>query len=794
MKFTLSWLKDYLDTTATADEIADALNRTGLEVEGVENPADALRPFVIVDVLEAEQHPDADKLRVCNVTDGSDQFQIVCGAPNARAGMKAVLGKAGTYVPGADFTLKTGKIRGVESQGMMCSARELNQGEDHDGILDLPADAPVGQSYADYLNLDDPVIEVAITPNRQECLGIYGIARDLAAAGVGTLKNLAIPTITENGTSPVAVSIADDTARDCPAFLGRAFSGVKNGPSPDWLQNRLKAIGLRPISALVDITNYISYAHGRPLHVYDISKLSGDIVVRRATAGEEFAALDDNSYTAKGGETAITDNSGLIGFGGIVGGETTGCDDNTTDVFLELAYFDPIAIANTGRAHQINTDARYRFERGVDTGFMMDGMAIASQMILDLCGGTASDLIVAGDVPAFDKTVQFRPARVASLGGMDVAAAQSIDILSRLGFTVSGSGDTVDVAVPSWRVDVDGEADLVEEVLRIVGLDALPAVPLPPRGGHHQLTDGQKRERALRRALAGAGLHDTVTWSFMDQKYVSLFGAVKPELELDNPIASNLNHLRPSILPNLLEAASRNQARGQDGIALMEVGPIYHGDGERDQETVATGIRAGKSRRHWQQAAAEVTVFDAKADAIAGLEAIGAPVASLQVSDQAADYFHPYRKGSLRLGKNVLAEFGELHPNVLRTLDVAGPVVGCVIHPEKVPAKRKKGPSKGALQLSNLQSVTRDFAFTMAADKTVGPLVKAVEGADKKHIRGVDVFDVYQGPGVAEGEKSVALCVYLTPAEATFTDAGLEEIATKIIAAAEKAVGAKLRA
>ena len=795
MKFSLSWLKEYLETDASLEDILAKLNSIGLEVDTVENPADAVKPFVIVDVLDAQPHPDADKLRVCQVTDGIETSQIVCGAPNARKGMKAVLGKPGTYVPGADITLRVSKIRGVESSGMMCSARELQLGDEHDGILDLPADAPTGVSYADYAGLDDPVVDIELTPNRQDCTGIYGIARDLAAAGLGTLKPLAIPTFEEQGACPVGVTIADSAAKDCAAFYGRAFTGVKNGESPDWLKQRLTSVGLRPISTLVDITNYMTMAFGRPLHVYDINRLKGVIHVRHTEAGEQLDALDDKTYKSEvGGEVAITDDSGLIGYGGIIGGTSTGCEFDTTDVFLELAFFDPVTTAKSGRRLGIHSDARYRFERGVDPGFMDDGLAIASQMILDLCGGSASEAIRVGTPPDTTRTIDFRPERVATLGGLDVAADQSADILTRLGFGVE-KGDVMKVTSPTWRRDVEGEADIVEEVLRIYGYDDIPSVQLPPRDvGTGTLTTKQKRARAVRRTLAGEGLNEVLTWSFMARDKAQMFGGGADDLVIDNPIASDLNTMRPSILPNLLEAAQRNTARGQTMIALFEVGPQYRDDTETGEDLVATGIRAGLYHsKTWDQDSAEVCAYDAKRDAVIALEAAGAPVQNLMVFEEAPDYFHPTRKGTLRLGpKNILAAFGELHPKLLTDLGVDGPVVGFEVYLDKIPGARKADPSRGAYQPSNLQAVTRDFAFVVPKDMPAFNVLKAVRAAEKKHITDVTLFDIYEGTGLGDDEKSLALSVRLEPTNETFTDEVLDKISSAIVTSAEKA-GARLR-
>jgi len=797
MKFSLSWLKDHLETAASLKEILEKLNAIGLEVDSVTNPAEALAPFTVAEVLAAEKHPDADKLKVCRVSNGMEEFQIVCGAPNARAGIKVVLGRPGDYVPGIDVTLKKASIRGVESVGMMCSAKELELGDDHDGIIELPDDAPVGAFYTDYMQLDDPVIDIEITPNRQDCLGVYGIARDLAAAGIGSLKALDVPKVQGSFDSDISVSIelsGDDKAA-CTQFLGRKFTGVKNGASPQWLQDRLKAIGLRPISALVDVTNFITHAYGRPLHVYDAGKLTGNLKARMATAGESFTALDEKEYTANGSETVIADDAGAQGFGGIIGGLDTGCLEDTTEVILEAALFDPVRTAFTGRDHGLITDARYRFERGVDELFIRDGMEIATRMILDHCGGEVSHVFEAGTDTVWDRTVNFRSARVKTLGGVDLPASESVAILEKLGFGVEGE-DPYTVTVPSWRCDVVGEPDLVEEVLRIYGYDNIPSVALPAvdHKAGTTLSTRQKRSRAVKRRLASCGMHEAVTWSFMRRDQAEMFGGGGDELVLANPISSELDCMRPSILPNLMQAAQRNKDRGAGGVSLFEVGPIYENDTENGQYLVAAGLRSGATERHWERASAAVTVYDAKRDAIAALEAAGAPTANLQVFAEAPSHYHPGRSGTLRLGpKNILAAFGEIHPKVLKAMDADGPMVGFEVMLDKIPAKRGKSAAKGALSISNLQSAERDFAFLVDADTQASDLMRAVKSADKTHISQVSVFDVYAGKGVPEGQKSIAVSVTLSPTTETFADKDIEVIAGKVVAAAEKSVGAVLR-
>lgn len=794
MKFTLSWLRDHLDTQASLEEIVAALTRIGLEVESVDNPAAKLAAFKIAHVIEAVPHPNADKLRVCTVDTGSGIVQVVCGAPNARTGMKAVLGQPGDYVPGIDVTLKEAEIRGVKSQGMMCSARELELGEDHDGILDLPADAPIGASYADYAGLNDPVIDVAITPNRQDCMGVAGIARDLAAAGIGKLVSKHYAPVQSHGAHTIAVTIIDDAG--CPAFASRLVTGVKNGPSPAWLQQRLKAVGQRPISALVDVTNFLSLDRGRPLHVYDVGKLTGGITVRQGMAGEKFLALNDKAYGVNETMTCITDDSGVLGLGGIIGGASTGCDAATTTVLIECAYFDPASIGATGRATGLTTDARQRFERGVDPAFMLQALDMATALIQDFCGGTASDSSIAGKIPEPSKVVPFRPARVAALGGLDVPTAEQKAILERLGFGVNEASTPWAVRVPTWRRDVDGEADIVEEIVRMAGLDAVPATAL--RRDHDvakpTATPLQLRLRKTRRAAAARGFNESITWAFISPTEAAQFGSA---WTLENPISADLAVMRTSLLPGLLSATRRNLDRGQTSVRLFEAGQRYlsHADGF---EKLTLGlVGAGeKTPKHWQGGRAQTfDVWDAKTEALALLEATGAPVEKLQVIADAPGWYHPGRSGQIKLGpKTVLAQFGEVHPRILKTFDIAGAVMAVEIFLDTLPLP--KGAAKRARPIyapNDLQPLSRGFAFVMDAGKDVSPLVNAVRGAEKDIITGVDVFDVFAGKNMAPGQKSVALAVTLQPKNAAFTAEQIEAIAAKIIVAAEKSVGAKLR-
>ncbi|GLS87463.1 phenylalanine--tRNA ligase beta subunit [Cypionkella aquatica] len=801
MKFTLSWLKDHLETASSLDDILYALTDLGLEVEEVVNPLAKLAPFTLAKVIHAEKHPDADKLRVCRVMTDEGEKQIVCGAPNARTGITVVLCKPGDYVPGIDVTLGIGKIRGVESHGMMASERELELSDEHNGIIELPS-GEVGQKFTDWLainrpGLADPMIHVKVTPNRPDALGVRGIARDLAARGLGQLKPLPIPAIKGGFASPVQVEISDDLkTKGCPHFAGRTIRGVTNGPSPDWLQARLKAIGLRPISALVDITNYFTFGLNRPLHVFDAAKVHGKLRVHAAQGGEQFAALDGKTYTLRAGQMAISDDQGIESLAGVMGGEASGCSPETTEVFVESAWWDPITIAATGRALKINTDARYRFERGVDPAFTMPGLDLATQMILDLCGGEASD--IAQDGAALDTTRAYKldSARVISLVGMDIPEAEQRNTLESLGFTLNGDMATP----PSWRPDVLGEADLIEEVARIASLSKLQGKPLPrttsgvPRP---ILTPLQVRERTARRTIAALGYNECVTYSFIDQTAATLFGGGTDAVRVDNPISSEMSHLRPDLLPGLLRAASRNQARGFGDMALFEVGPAFQGGEPGEQHLQAAGLLIGQTTpRDPYGSRRPVDVFDAKADVEAALAAIGAP-ARTQINRKAASWWHPGRSGVIGLGPNMMATFGEVHPKVLAELGVKGPAVAFTILVANVPSPKVKTPTKPALALSDLQAVERDFAFVV--DKGVEALtaVNAAIGADKVLIETVRLFDQFSGDKaeaqMGAGKKSIALTVRLQPSDKTLTEADIEAVSAKIIEKVSKATGGTLR-
>jgi phenylalanyl-tRNA synthetase beta chain len=804
MKFTLSWLKEHLETNASLDEITDALTRVGLEVEEVEDKAKALAPFTIAYVVSAVQHPNADRLRVCMVDTGSgDPVQVVCGAPNARTGMKSVFSPAGTYIPGKDITLSVGTIRGVESHGMLCSAAELELSEDHDGIIELPDDAPVGQGYADYAGLGDPVIDIAITPNRPDCLGIHGVARDLAAAGLGTLKDRSVAPVAGSFPSPVGVNLDfGDTPSLTPAFGLRLVRGVKNGPSPEWMQRQLRAIGLRPINALVDITNYLTFDRGRPLHVFDAAKVKGDLTVRRAVGGETLLALDGKTYALDPSICVISDDNGIESLGGIMGGEASGCDENTVDVLIESALWEPLNIAQTGRKLGINSDARYRFERGVDPAFMLPGLELATRLVQEICGGEASEIVVAGTVPEPHLSLAFPIAEVKRLAGIDPTEDEIRRVLTALGFTVSGAAPVLTVGVPSWRPDVDGKADLVEEVMRILGVDRVPSTPLPKSENVSKpvLTLAQTRTRRAKRALAARGLVEAVTWSFVAKPVAEAFGGGKPELALANPISTDMSDMRPSLLPGLLLAAQRNADRGFADLALFEVGQIFRGTKPADQLTAATGIRRNTATvngagRHWQGKAPSVSVYDAKADALALLDALGAQVEKFQIVAGAPSWFHPGRSGTIQLGpQNVIGWFGELHPSVLEALDVDGPLVGFEILLDAIPAPRARPTkTKPALELVPFQPVTRDFAFVVDRSVEAAKLIRAAQGADKALISNVAVFDVFEGASIGADKKSVAIEVTLRPTQKTLTDEEIEAVSAKIVAQVAKATAGVLR-
>jgi phenylalanyl-tRNA synthetase beta chain len=803
VKFTYAWLKEHLDTKASVNEIADTLTRIGLEVEEVFDPATALAPFRVAQVLKAEKHPNADKLQICEVDTGTSTLQVVCGAPNARAGLKGVFAPVGSYVPGIDLTLTKAKIRGVESNGMLLSERELELSDEHTGIIELDAEAKVGSPAAAALGLEDAMVHVAITPNRSDCLGVRGIARDLAAAGLGKLKKDGIKPVKGSFANPVPIALEFDkeNASACPIFAGRVIRNFKNGPSPVWLQKRLKAIGLRPINALVDITNYISYDRGRPLHVYDADKLKGTIRARLGRKGESFVALDGKTYEVDSDMCVIADNAKVLGLGGVMGGEETGVTESTTNVFIESAYFDPKRTARTGRRLNIQSDARFRFERGVDPAFVVPGLDLATELVLELCGGEPGKIEIAGKAPKANAPFKFDPGLVKRLSGLDLEASKTKKLLEALGIDLDGKGKQLKAAPPSWRPDITGPADLVEEVVRLVGVANVPATPMRREPGVAKpvLTELQKRLRLTRRLLAGRGFVEAVTWSFIAPEHAKLFGGGAPELVLSNPISSELAVMRPSLLPGLITAAQRNRDRGFADGALFELGQAYRGAKPEDQFIAASGVRFGQSElggrgRHWSGNAKTAACESVKADAIAALAALGLSQSNIHVAREAPAWLHPGRSGALKLGpKTVLGVFGEFHPNLLAALKVDQPVAGFELYLDALPAVKRKGTAKLALDASDFQPVRRDFAFMLDRDIAAGDVVRAASGAERSLISGVHVFDVFTGPGVPEGKKSLAIEVTLQPRDKTLTDAEIEAVAAKIVAAVTKATGGELR-
>jgi phenylalanyl-tRNA synthetase beta chain len=820
MKFTLSWLKAHLDTDATLDQITGTLTRIGLELEDVEDRGAALAPFRIARVIEAVQHPNADRLRVCTIDTGSDTVRVVCGAPNARTGMKGVFAPPDTFIPGTGITLKVGEIRGVRSAGMLVSERELGLGEDHAGILDLPDDAPVGVPYAQWAGLDDPLIDVSVTPNRGDCFAVRGIARDLAAAGVATLKPWQPAKVAPVFRGGPRWQI--DWPAACPWILGRTIRNLRNGPSPPWLQKRLTSVGLRPINTLVDITNFFTIDLGRPLHVFDVAKLTGDVLTLRPGRGETFRALNGRDYTVAAEDCAIADAAGVQSMAGVIGGEATGCDATTTSVFIECAVFDPIRVALTGRRHDIVSDARQRFERGIDPALMPDAVEAATAMVLELCGGEPGEVTEAGTPPVWQRTATLRFERIAGLGGSDIPPDEAVAALERLGFTVqSRDAQRVTVAVPSWRNDVaapivldqaetldpaiaakaaDGcaeiepECDLVEEVLRLRGLDAVPAVSLPrvspvPLA---TLTPKQVRSELVRRTLAAQGLTECVTFSFMAQAEAAMFGDTPEALRLTNPIAADLDQLRPSPIATLALAAKRNAARGHGDLALFEIGPEFAVDADEKQRWIAAGLRAGATPRNWLAPSRPMDAMDAKSDLWAAMAAIGVPLDALVLTEDAPGAYHPGRSATVRQGpKVVLGRFGELHPRVLAALDLVGPVVAFELDLDAVGEPKRR--RKAAPDLSPFQSIRRDFAFLVDTTVTADAVLRAARGADRALINGVSLFDVYQGERLPSGKKSLAIEVVFQPRERTLNDAEIEAASEKVVAAVAKATGATLR-
>jgi phenylalanyl-tRNA synthetase beta chain len=802
MKFTLSWLKEHLDTDEPVEKLADKLTMIGLEVEHIEDKAKALKPFTIAKVISAEQHPNADRLRVCMVDTGGGAapVQVVCGAPNARAGLVGVFSPPGTFIPGKNITLGVGTIRGVESRGMLCSAAELQISDDHDGIVELPADAPIGARYAEWAGLGDPMFEINLTPNRQDCTGVHGIARDLSAADMGKFRDPGIKPVKGEFPCPVKVTVED--AGLCPGFALRLVRGVKNGASPKWLQRRLTSIGLRPINALVDITNFMTYDRARPLHVFDARKVKGNLTVRRARDGETLLALDGRTYTLDAGVCVIADDHGVESLAGIMGGEASGCDENTSDVLIESALWNEINIAQTGRKLGINSDARYRFERGVDPAFMVPGLELATRLVMEICGGTPSENVVIGKTFGDDRVIEFPLTEVRRLAGIDVPLPEMKLILTRLGFMMAGSGSVVKVAIPSWRTDVHGKADIVEEIVRIVGVDKVPETPFERGDAPRKpvLTPIQLRTRRAKRALAARGMIEAVTWSFISKPAAELFGGGSSELALANPIASDLSDMRPSLLPGLVTAVQSNRDRGFPDAALFEVGQIFKGNKPEDQLTAASGARHGFASsqglgRHWS-GSKTADALDAKADALAVLAAAGTPMQALQIVPGGASWLHPGRSGTIQIGpQNVLGYFGELHPRTLELLGADGPLMAFEVILERIPAaKQKPTRAKPVLELSPFQPVSRDFAFIVDRNVRAGDIVRAAQGADRRLITDVTVFDVYEGKGIDDNKKSIAIAVTIQPHEKTMTDQEIDVVAAKIVAEVTKKTGGILRA
>jgi len=801
VKFTLSWLKDYLSTDATVAEISAKLNEVGLEVESIEDKAATLAPFVVANVISAEKHPNADKLRVCMVDIGDgNPIQVVCGAPNARGGMKAVFARPGTTIPASGDVLKIGAIRGVESRGMLVSEREMGLSDEHAGIIEMPKDAPLGKPFAEVLGFNDPVFDIAVTPNRPDALGVHGVARDLAAAGLGTFNEKAPKPIAGKFPCPIKVKI--EAPELCPAFAIRLIRGVKNGASPEWVQKRLRAIGLRPINALVDITNLLTHDRSRPLHVFDAAKVKGDLVVRRAKKGEKILALDGKTYELDETICAISDDVAVESLAGVMGGEESGVSEATTDVVVESALWNALNIAQTGRKLGLLSDARFRFERGVDPAFAIPGLELATQLILEMCGGEPSEIFIAGEVPDTSRVIDFPVTEPKRLTGIEIKTDEIKRILSALGFTTAGSGETLKVSPPSWRGDIEGKADLVEEVVRIAGLDRVPATPFERDDNARKpvLTSLQKRTRAAKRALAARGSVEGVTWSFISKAHAERFGGGSAALALANPIASDLSDMRPSLIPGLAIAAQKNADRGYANVALFEVGQVFLSDEPEGQLIAATSLRRGAAKvsgsgRHWQGSAGKADVYDAKSDALTVLAACGAPIDKVQIVAGGPNYLHPGRSATIQLGpKLILGYFGELHPLTLDALDIEGPVSVAEIFLDRLPEQKAKPTKvKPKLELSAFQPVTRDFAFLVDQKVTAADIIRAAQAADKILIETVDVFDLYEGKGVPEGKKSLAIAVTLQPREKTLTDSEIDAVAKKIVDEVAKKTGAQLR-
>jgi len=794
MKFTLSWLKEHLDTDASVAEICETLTRIGLEVEEVYNPAANLRGFVAARIESIAMHPDSDHLHVLTVNNGSQKFQVVCGAPNVKLNMVGIFAPEGALIPAYGERLKQVKIRGVDSCGMMCSEKELCVGEDHNGIIELPENTKIGLPATEVLSID-PVIEVSITPNRAECLGVRGIARDLAAAGLGTLKPLRVRKTEAEFTNPVKVTV--ECPDECPTYTARYIRGVNNkAETPKWMKDRLNAIGLRTHSPLVDITNYINYDLARPLHAFDADKLRGNLTVKLTCNGEKFTALNEKEYALDDKMLGIYDEDGIQCLGGVMGGLEKGCSENTTSVLLESALFKPECIARTGRRLQIDSDSRYRYERWVDPKSNITGSDYATSLILDICGGEASDLTVVGSEDYKPQVAYLRPERLENFAGIAVPAEKSQEILQNLGFTVTPEHGRLKAVAPSWRGDIECEQDLIEEVVRMTGLDEIPAVSLPhDKFPKEILTPEQHNAVIVKHELASRGMYETVTWSFADSDLAKYFRKGREALLLENPIVKELNEMRPSLLPNLLTAVKNNISRGYGNLALFEVGPEFDGRHPQEQHTAASGVRVGQTaKKDWADSVRSYDIFDVKADALAVIAAAKGPYENPQITADAPEYYHPGRSGTIRLGKNVLAYFGEIHPAILKELDIKERVVAFEVNLNNIPLPRaSQGKSRKKLELSAFQPVDKDLAFVVDKSVSAAMIMAAARNADRQHITDVRIFDVYEGENVANGKKSVAIGLTFQPAEQTFTDKDIENLMNKVIVEVGKKTGGELR-
>ena len=800
MKFTLSWLKDHLQFDSELKDVSEKLTALGLEVESISDVGDTLSPFIVGHVEDAIKHPNADRLKLCKVNTGSEVIQVICGAPNVRKGIKGVFAHAGTIIPGTGTVLKSSKIRGVQSDGMLCSEREMGLSDEHEGIIELPEDAPLGSSFSKLLGLNDPLIEIAITPNRGDCLGVSGIARDLAASGLGNICSPRIEKTNGSFKNPIDIHLAlpESETNACPLFLSRYIRGLRNTKSPQWLQNRLQAIGLRPISAIVDMTNYLTFDQNRPVHAYDADKIAGNnLKISLGRGGLELKALNEKMYVLDDEMTAIEDEAGVVSLAGIMGGERTGCNDETVNVLLEVALFDPVRTAATGRKLAIDSDARYRFERGLDPEFAMVGLDQATQMLLDFCGGEASHVSVSGSIPSWKREISFSPGKIFSLGGVDLDVKESKKILNDLGFDYTNDKRGIIVIPPSWRNDIKGEVDLVEEVLRVYGYDNIPALSLPKprvRLGSTLTLSGRRASKA-RRALANHGLMEVVTYSFVGKDLANMFGGNEEQLKITNPISEDLDLMRPSILPNLVQALSRNADRGYSDLGFFEIGPQFEGDSPEEQRLVASGIRAGNMNlRQWHREPRKVDIFDAKSDALTALGAIGAPVKNLQIASECPDWYHPGRSGEFRLGGSIMGWFGEIHPRIVSALDLQSPIVGFECFLDSMPApKKNRKKTRPALKASDLQSVERDFSFIIENRIRADEVIRAARTAEKKLISEIQVFDIYSGKGITDGYKSIGITIRLQPTEQTLVDSEIDKIAEKIVDNVYKKTGGTIR-